>query len=283
MAMNEDSVVSSLNELRRMASDRARRETASRARVEDQRGHAHRGSIRATEVHGVPSAAFHDVGGPVRGHSPTMLGGMAVAEQQAPQQPGFSYSQYAAQAAAMSEPYQAPVRQKSSAGPVLLTILILGGAAGGSYWKLQQDWSATLAARDAAIVSAEDARNKAVEMASRTEQLYKKQLASCEGSKATVAPAATTASATPAPAAEAAPAVAAPAPKAAAKPARMSRAEKLAAKRAARHAASHRVAARPAPVAAAPAPVTEEKKSSAMPKIAGKKKISDDPLAGLKL
>src|SRR5438045_257326 len=48
MAMNEDSVVSSLNELRRMANDRAKREAESRARTDAE--HNGRGSRRETRA-----------------------------------------------------------------------------------------------------------------------------------------------------------------------------------------------------------------------------------------
>jgi hypothetical protein len=262
MAMNEDSVVSSLNELRRMANDRARRETEARARVEDhggwdQRGHGRR--PRTTEVQG--GAA---------GHNPTLLGGHEAVGQ-APQGGfgyGYGYNQ-SAQPAMPDIPMEAP--RRSAAGPVLLTILLLGGAAGGGYWKLQQDWQATLRTRDQALLAAEEGRNKAVEMAARAEQLAKVQIANCGRGAA----AAEKAAATPAPASAAAAMVPAPAAKPIA--ARPLKAEK--GKRG-RRAAAHRSFAR----AALPAPAVEEdKKPAPMPKIAGKKKLNDDPLAGLKM
>src|SRR3954469_24805614 len=67
MAMNEDSVVASLNELRRMANDRQRRETEARGRVEDRGGWDQRGQggrRRTTEIQGG-----------VDGHNPTLMGG----------------------------------------------------------------------------------------------------------------------------------------------------------------------------------------------------------------
>jgi hypothetical protein len=279
MAMNEDSVVSSLNELRKMANDRARRETEARARVDSDRTsqqHSYgsrRGGIRATEIR---NPGYQDVSLPVQGHAPTLMGGLAAQPAAGPNAGyggyGYGYGQ-TGQQPMVSEPYQEPVRQKSAVGAVLVTILFLGVAAGGGYWKLQQDWSSTLRARDEAILQAEEGRNKAVEAAARAEQLAKVQIAACEqrtkGASAEPTPAPAAAHSTAASiVAPAAPAVAV------AKPARMSRAEKLAAKRARRAAASSRhVAARPAPapVAAAPAPAPEEKKPPAMPKIAGKK------------
>lgn len=279
MAMNEDSVVSSLNELRRMANDRAKRETEARARVEDrssgswdQRGHGRRsdGRIRATEIRGA-AGGYQDAA-----HAPTLMGGH---EAGAAPQGGFGYGygnygyNHTAQPAALPDIAHEPPRQRSAVGPVLLTILLMGGAAGGGYWKLTQDFQATLKARDAALVAAEEARNKAVEVAARAEQLAKAHISKAEQ---------TAKESAPPPAAAAAPAAdpkaAAPAPPPAAKPvvaAKHSKAEK--AKRGRRAAASRRVARAVLP------PVEEEKKPAALPRLAGKKKISDDPLAGLKM
>lgn len=297
MAMNEDSVVSSLNELRRMANDRARRETETRSRADDrsgwdQRGNGRRadGRARTTEIRG--SAGQPDAMGPA---GSTLMGGFAgPAPQQgwgppegAPNQggfgafPGYGFAQ-PGQSPMVAEPPREPLRQKSAVGPVLLTILILGGAAGGGYWKLQQDFQATLRARDAALVEAEQARDKAVEAASRAEQKAKLALAEAEQHRSGVS-AEKPAASDPTPAAAAA-APSAPAAKAvaAAKPAKAEKAEKAEKGKHARAArpAAHKVAARPA---AAPPASAEAKKPTNLPKIAGKKKVSDDPLAGLKL
>jgi hypothetical protein len=267
MAMNEDSVVSSLNELRRMANDRARRETEARARVEDHGGWDQRGGRRrTTEIQG---------GG--AGHAPTLMGGHDAAP--APQGGGYGYGygygyNHTAQPAALPDIPVEPPRQKSSAGAVFLTILLMGGAAGGGYWKLQQDWQATLKSRDQALLAAEEARNKAVELASRAEQLAKVQCAKtapAADKPAAAAPAATTAAAPAAAAAVVPPAATKPA-------AKLTKAEKKRARKAA--AASRRTLAK----AALPAPVEEEKKpATPMPKLANKKKLNDDPLAGLKM
>jgi hypothetical protein len=295
MAMNEDSVVSSLNELRQMASDRARRETETRARQEpnspwDDPG-PQRAELRPREVR--PTYAgngYQNVQLPQQGgHSPTLMGGHAVAgaySQAQPAQPayaggyGYGYS-HQAQPAPIPEPYQEPIKQKSAVGPVMLTILLLGGAAGGGYWKLQQDFAATLHARDMALLQAEEGRNKAIEAASRAEQLAKVSIAAAEQkTKVAVEQAAAAARSAP----EAAPAAAAPAPKQAVA-AKSSKAEKNS-RRGRRAAAAAKKSARveKAPVVvAAPPPPAEEKKPPAMPKIAGKKVLKDDPLAGLKL
>jgi hypothetical protein len=276
MAMNEDSVVSSLNELRRMANDRARRETEARARVEDhsawdQRGHGRRsdGRIRATEMRG-SAGGYQDQG--AAGHSPTLMGGHQALGQAPQGGYGYGYGyNHTAQPAALPDIAHEPPRQKSAVGPVLLTIMLLGGAAGGGYWKLTQDFQAQLRSRDAALLAAEEARNKAVEVAARAEQLAKVQISHAEQraketasapAPATAAPAAATDTAATAPAAK--PAVAA----------KVAKAEK--AKKNRRVATSRRVAR-------AALPPVEEPKPPAMPKIAGKKKYSDDPLAGLKM
>jgi hypothetical protein len=270
MAMNEDSVVASLNELRRMANDRARRETEARGRVDDRGGWDQQrgpgGRRRTTEIKG-------EVGG----HNPTLLGGHDAGPAPQAGYGGYGYGGYGygqgAQAALPDIPVEPP-RQRSAAGPVLLTILLLGGAAGGGYWKLQQDWQATLKARDAALLAAEEARNKAVEVAAKAEQLARVQIATCTKAGAPAATTPTPAATTPATAAAAAAVV----PPAATKPvaAKQTKAEKKTARRAA---ARQRSMARALP----PPPVEEEKKAAPMPKIANKKKLTDDPLAGLKM
>lgn len=259
MAMNEDSVVSSLNELRRMAHDRARRETEARARV-DERGNwdqqsGHGGRRRTTEIQGLAA-----------GQAATLMGGHGVADAPQAGYGGYGYGyNHTAQPAALPDVPVEPPRQKSSAGAVLLTVVLLGGAAGGGYFKLSQDWQAQLKSRDQALLAAEEARNKAVEVASRAEALAKMAAASCKSEK-TSAPA-------PAPAAPAAATAATPAPKAVA--ARPAKAEKMSKR--ARRAAARRSLARAA------LPVEEEKKPAPLPKIANKKKLTDDPLAGLKM
>lgn len=297
MAMNEDSVVSSLNELRRMANDRARREAETRSRQEAERRGSRRGDIRPREAR--RSAAN---GGGFPGQiAPTVAYGAETAQQW--QQPAVAasnagYSQPAAAQSAWSQPdtyptAHEPVRQKSAAGPVFLTILLLGGAAAGGYWKLQQDWQATLRARDAAILQAEDARTAAI----KAEQQAKVQSSDCErklksASETPAAAPGTTAAASVVPGApSAAPSAPTPAPvvakKAAAAPVapKPSKAElKRAAKAAKRAAAAKRASARAEhPARAAVAPEEKPEKRAAMPNILKKKKIDDDPLAGIRL
>jgi hypothetical protein len=262
MAMNEDSVVSSLNELRRMANDRARRETEARARVEDRGAWDQRGGRRRTS----------EIQGP--GHAPTLMGGHdAGPAAQGAQGYGYGYGYNpTSQPAGMSDVHVEAPRQRSAVGPVLLTILLLGGAAGGGYWKLQQDWLVTLQARDQALLAAEEGRNKAVEVAARAEQLAKLQSANCaKGAAADKASAPIPATGT-ATAAALVPSAATAKP-VAARPAKMEKGKR------GRKAAARRSLAR----AALPLPAEEEKKPATVPKIANKKKLNDDPLAGLKM
>jgi septal ring factor EnvC (AmiA/AmiB activator) len=72
MAMNEDSVVSSLNELRRMANERSRREAEARREAERQAGHGRRSAApRNTLTQGYPEAKIHVDGGyPQNGQEP---------------------------------------------------------------------------------------------------------------------------------------------------------------------------------------------------------------------
>jgi hypothetical protein len=129
--------------------------------------------------------------------------------------------------------------------------------------KLQNDTQAVLVAKDASLRQAEEARSKAVEQASKTEMLSRTNLRQCEDKlKATlaVAPAAAVTPTPSAPAVE----------KKAEKPA-------PAAKVVAR--ASHKPAARPARRTAQAEPA--EPKTGDVPNIAKKKKLDNDPLAGL--
>jgi hypothetical protein len=297
MAVSEDSVVASLNELRQMANDRARRETEARSRVDDRGGwaqprgysgrrgpeaHLRVSEVRPMEGNGHENAAFSAAAG----HSPTLMGGHAVAESQP--QPGYGgygygYGYSHPVQAAAPDPYVEPVKQKSAAGAVFLTILLMGGAAAGAYWKLQQDWQATLRAKDAAILNLEESRNKAVEAAARADQQAKVLIADAEQKMKALAEKAAASAAAPATPA-AAPAAPAPGKKAAAAIATKSSKADKSSRRGRRAAAAKKATARVERPAPPPPPAAEEPKpASAVPKIAGKKKINDDPLAGLKL
>jgi hypothetical protein len=172
-------------------------------------------------------------------------------------------------------PVMAPtiIKQKSSATPAIIVALLLIGAGVGGYVKLENDTKALLDAKNVAIRDAEEARNKAVEANARLEQQAKNTLQKCE-EKLKLA------SATPAPAAAsiatAAPAIAPAAPAVTSTPSASKRsASRATATRQSAARPSRRVAAAAEPAAPAAA------KPGAVPTIAKKKTLQDDPLAGL--
>jgi hypothetical protein len=284
MAMNEDSVVSSLNELRRMANERSRREAETR-RVEAERQSAAHSARRSaasarntrTLTEGYLEPKIHVDGYPENG-------GGQYEQQQPGNAPAGSYGGYGAgngyapagyggtatygtqggyQGAGY--PDAQPVRRKSSAGAVLITIILMSGAAAGGYGKLRQDMQSTVRVHIAATEQAEQGKAKAVEAAAKAEQNAKVQIAALEARIKTLTAEKPSAAADNAPSAE---------PKKVAAAAPWSKKARARARAAARRARSS--------LATLPAAAPEEKKAS-LPKIAGKKKITDDPLAGLKM
>jgi hypothetical protein len=272
--MSEDSVVSSLNELRRIANDRIRRDTEARTREaerrawEEQRTAAERRSaqMRVAEPYQRARTDEFDVDpGPRPSHQQPQAGWGAPA--------GYAHQAYGSAAynhqVAPQQWEQPAPKPRSVAGPVFLTILLLGGAGAAGYWKLQQDFASALGAKDRAIVELEQAKSQAVEAASRAEQQVKVKVTALEeqvkaltADKARLETAAATVAAAPAVAERGAPGPVA--------------------KRPARKVALAERRAPKAKVETAAAAV-EEKTTPKMPKIAGKKKVSDDPLAGIKL
>jgi len=262
MIENEDSVVTSLNELRKLKHERITRQTRSRAVV----GSAGRAAALAEDPASeqltpapIQVSGLSLVGGQ-QAHAPRPNGGISAvaAPQGAFAQPAQAYDPY---------PVQAPpvVQTKTSyTAAVVMSVLLLGGGAAG-YMKLQNDTQAVLAAKDASIKQAEETRNKAVELAAKSDQQSKTNLRQCEDKlKATlaIAPAAPS---TPTP-------VASAVEKKAEKPA--------AAVKVAARASSHKAAARPAARRTAQAEPAEPKAGD-IPNIAKKKKLDNDPLAGL--
>ena len=294
MAMNEDSVVSSLNELRRMANERARREAEQRARSEaerrafEDRGRAGRRSesrARVAEARSDPRTRTLTEGFP-EPKAAEAFSSMVRWESQDGQSPAPEQGMYAPTApiAATQEwrtvrgeqaAMAAPARSgKSVVGPVLLTALVLGAAGLIGYIKLHQDFQATLRARDTNMARLEETKNQAVEAAARAEQQTKVQANLYEQRLRAQMPGGAPAGGNPAAAAPAAPAGkrwGAAAMAAAAKPAPA---------RFHRRWWRSRGAGRRAAAAAAAA--ADEKKPN-LPSIARKKKINDDPLDGLKL
>jgi hypothetical protein len=257
MIENEDSVVTSLNELRKLKHERITRQTQSRAIVGASRATALAEDPASDQltpppmqmsglslVGGHPSRAQRPHSGSPAGH-----GGFA--------QPTQAYDHYPAAAPPIIQ------TKTSYTAAVVMSVLLVGAGAAG-YVKLQNDTQAVLVAKDVSVKQAEEARNKAVELAAKSDQQSKTNLRQCEDKlKATLA-VAPAASVTPTPGT----------PAVEKKSERPAPAAKVAAR-----AASHKAAARPARRTAQAEPAAP--KPTDVPNIAKKKKLENDPLAGL--
>jgi hypothetical protein len=151
-------------------------------------------------------------------------------------------------------------RPTSSAKPAIVVAVVLLAAAGAGYLKLQNDTQALVAEKDASIRRVEEARMQAVEAAGKAERLAQSKLKACE---AKTAP--TTAAASVAPAATAAVA-----------PASSPVTAPTSGRSRHRGSSSRHAAA----AAAAPAPSAVP---TAVPNLPQKKKLDNDPLAGIKI
>jgi hypothetical protein len=266
MIDNEDSVVTSLNELRKLKHERMSRQTQSRSTVSS--------ASAARAVALAEDPASEQLTPPpvqplsiVSSHAQPFAGNAGFGTNP---NPGFAQGQMIYEHA----PMQATtiVKTKTSYKAAVAVAVVLMGAGAAGYMKLQGDMQSTLAASKASVSEAEEARNKAVEAAARADQQSKANLRQCEDKlKASMAAVAPVAPAPPA-AAAAAPAEKPEKPAPAAKVARSSSHTKAAAKPA-RHVAER--APRPA------ASPKQAAKSSDIPTIAKKKKLDNDPLAGL--
>ena len=265
MIENEDSVVTSLNELRKLKNERISRQSQSRSVSIGNRAAALAEDPLADQPTPPPAQAGAILAA-VRAQAPfdqnAAFAGPA-ANRFSAGAAGFEHAQISAPPV---------IRTKTSyTAAVAMTVLLVGAGAAG-YMKLQQDTQSLLAAKDAAIKSAEDARMRSVEGATKADLVARNNLHQCEDRlKASQA------------AASAAIAPAAPAESATASAAAERKVEKASAK-ATR--GSHR-AARPArQVAASSARESakepkEPKEKGDVPTIAKKKKVDNDPLAGL--
>lgn len=253
MIENEDSVVTSLNELRKLKNERISRQSQSRPISVGNRAVALAEDPLADQL------------------TPPPVQNVAAVVAQAPSafDQGASFS--APAFAPAPTVVQAPpvfVTKTSYKAAVLMTVL-LGGAGAAGYMKVQADSQAALAAKDAIIRSGEDARMRSVEAAAKAEQVTKANLRQCEDKlKASVAAAV-------APAAPAAAAVAPSVEKTVEK-----KAEKTVVTKASRGGHKAARAARQSAPAAREKP-EKEKGSGDVPTIAKKKKVDNDPLAGL--
>ena len=256
MIENEDSVVTSLNELRKLKHERITRQTQSRAVVGAGRVAALAEDPASDQMTPPPVQGLSLVGAQ---HAPGHGAGFAGAggSRGGFAQPSGGFDSY---------PVQAPpvIQTKTSFKAAAVVAVLLIGAGGAGYVKLQNDTQATLLAKDATIKQAEEARNRSVEMAAKSDQQFRANLRQCEdklNASVAVAPAAPATATPSAPAVEKK--VERPAPAA----------------KVATRAPSHKPAARPARRSAQAEPA--EPKSADVPKIAKKKKLDNDPLAGL--
>jgi len=253
MMENEDSVVTSLNELRKLKNERITRQGQSRSKSRPKR----------TMASADDPAADQPTPGPVVARA--ALASVPAASAQ-PSPAGFSLSSAVfAPTNYASSPVPAPtvIRTKNSYKAAAVVAVVLLGAGGAGYVSLQNEAQALLAAKDASLKQVEEARGKAVEQAARVEQTAKSNLRQCEeklkAALAVVPPPASVPS--PAP-------VVAPVVKKSVKAASRGRfAGSKAASRSSRRSAS--------------AASAKEKSSAETPLIAKKKRLDNDPLSGL--
>ena len=255
---NEDSVVTSLNELRKLKHERITRQTQSRAVVGSGRAMALAEDPASDQLTPPPMqvSGLSLVGG-YQSNAQRLNAGLSAAPRGGFAQPAPAYDHY---------PVQAPpvIQTKTSYTAAVVMSILLVGAGGAGYVKLQNDSQAVLVAKDASIKQAEEARNKAVELAAKSDQQSRTNLRQCEDKlKASLAVA---------PASPATPTLGAPAIEK--KPEKPAAAPKVATR-----AASHKAAARPTRRTAQAEPAAP--KPADVPNIAKKKKLDNDPLAGL--
>ena len=255
MMENEDSVVTSLNELRKLKHERITRQTQSRAVV---------GAGRAAAL-AVDPASDQMTPPPVSASSFAQAQHAPFQNAHAPQAKAgfagaFSVSGPGYDMARMQPP---PIIQtKTSVKAAVFVAVVLIGAGGAGYVKLQNDTQAMIAAKDAAIKRAEETRIQAAEMTAKGEVQSRNNLRQCEDKLKTALAMA-----------PAAPAVTAPSA-----PVVEKKQENPAAPKVAARAASHKSPARPVRRAQAEPGAA---KSVDVPAIAKKKKLDNDPLAGL--
>ena len=264
MPATEDSVLTSLDELRRLRKERRKK------------GHA-AGGAGGNGRSQKRAVAGHDPMGdqvtpPPRSDLAQGAKGMRAGLQPAMGGPAWASSAGHAPAAPVAATWDAPVdpmalarmaRPTSSAKPAIVVAVLLLAAAGIGYLKLQSDTQAILADKDASIRRVEDARAQAVEAAAKAERQAQAKLKACEAKAVPTAPG-TTAAASVAPAATAA---VAPASSVSYPPA-SSRG---------RHRSSGRHAA------AAPSVPAPSAAPNAVPQLPRKRKLDNDPLAGIKI
>lgn len=292
----ETSVVVALKEVRRLEIERQRREEDARMRADDDRG---RGDGGASVQYGPGMVPFGqnghngwdgngagDFARPLRRTSEVMpleAQGFAAPQSYVGAQLGGQLGQQPPMWEGTGFPSER-VKAGSSWKAVVVTLLLVGGAAGAGGYKLYREnktSQSALSVIQADLRRAEEARNEAVAARSKAEQELKVKVTEMEAklttsnAKMSAASAALLAARTASPAA-AAPAAAAPAPLA-----RAFRRGRGFGRGAFGGKPALAKPVMPAPMPkAAPAPLLPP---PAVSKIAKKKALSDDPLGGLKL
>jgi hypothetical protein len=258
MIDNEDSVVTSLNELRKLKHERITRQTQSRAVVGAGRAMALAEDPASEQLTPPPMqvSGLSLVGG-YQSNAQRLNAGLSTAPRSGFAQPAPAYDHYPVQAAPVIQ------TKTSYTAAVVMSVLLVGAGAAG-YMKMQNETQAVVVAKDASIKQAEEARSRAVEVAARSDQQSKTNLRQCEDKLKASLAMAPASPATPTP----------NAPVVDKKPEKPAAVAKVASR-----AASHKSAARPTRRSAQAEPAAP--KPTDVPNIAKKKKLDNDPLAGL--
>jgi hypothetical protein len=276
MPATEDSVLTSLNELRRLRKERQKKGHPGRGaggRPRKQVATAH--DPMGDEVTPPPRsdllpAARGPRQGAQHGHAP--LARQAPAPAPALMMPPAATWDNPVVPATLVQ----MAKPSSSAKPAIIVALLLLAGAGAGYVKLQNDNQALIAAKDAEIRRVvDDARNQVIEATSKAERQALVKIKACESKMAT-APAVAPAPSAPAVAMAPSPSSTSTASSAS------SSSSSSSSKRGRQHkekasSGGGRRASAASTVAAPPA------ETSAVPNLPRKKKLDNDPLAGIKI
>ena len=185
MPATEDSVLTSLNELRRLRKERRKK------------GHSARSAGGNASSQKPAAAAYDRMGDQVTPPPRSDLGvgakGMRAGIQSGMQSTARAASAGHGFAGPAAATWDAPVdpaafarmaQPKSSAKPAIVVAVVLLAAAGAGYMKLQNDTQALLDEKNANIRRVEDARAQAVEAAAQAERQAQAKLKACEAKAA---------------------------------------------------------------------------------------------------
>jgi hypothetical protein len=273
MPATEDSVLTSLNELRRLRKERQKKGHPGRgaggrprkqvAAAQDPMGD----EVTPPPRNDLLPAAKGPRQGAQHGHAPVSRQAPAPAPALM-MPPAATWDNPVAPATLVQM-----AKPSSSAKPAIIVALLLLAGAGAGYVKLQNDHQAAIAAKEAEIRRVvDDARNQVLEATSKAERQALVKIKACESKMATAAAVA------PSPSASAvamAPAPSAPSTSSSASSSSSSKRgrphkEKASSGGGRRASAASTVAAPPA-------------EPSAVPNLPRKKKLDNDPLAGIKI